>query len=330
LVFTDLPLKTWLPTEFKPRYSGVASATLKWRGRLDTIKDSAGAVTLNLDGTHINNPDILRRLLATKGLRTPDEINFKTAQLDFSYQDDVFQLTRAKLDLAGLLTVNATGALTSPDNKLEADLEWQGLTMGNWLPPSIAEQFSGDINGRVKIHVKQWKLKDGSYAGAIDLLRGQLRYTSVQTMLARFVNDRQLLEIPLTRAHFSYDWTDGVLAVTGIDLRGADRIGIRGDLAINRSGNIAGELLVGTRPGYLKSMAGLGDAVFSRDDAGLRWARVKVSGTIKKPEQDLSEQLAAQLRKHPFALLGLSGKLISWYVGNLFGAEDEWKRPIAP
>jgi hypothetical protein len=327
LVFTDLPLRTWLPTEFKPNYSGVATATLKWRGRLDTIKDSAGAVTLNLDGAHIHDPVLLQRLLAKKGLRTPDEIDFKTAQLDFSYQDQTFQLTRAQFDLPGLLTVNAVGTLTSPDNTLDADVNWQGLTIGNWLPPTLAEQFSGDINGHVKIHVHQWKLKDGSYVGAIDLVHGELRYTSVQSMLARFVNDRKLLEIPLTRAHFAYDWSDSLLTVNDIDLRGADDLGVQGGLAMSRSGALSGSLWIGTRPVYIKSMAGLGDAVFTRDYEGLLWARVKVSGTVKKPQQDLSTQLMTQLKRHPTALFGLSGKLISWYVGNLFGAENEWKRP---
>ena len=327
LAFTNLPLRTWLPAEFKPSYSGTAAATLKWRGRLDTIKDSAGAVTLNLDGAHIHNPVELRDLLAKKGLRAPEEIGFKTAQLDFSYQDRTFQLTRAQLDLPGILTVNAKGTLTSPDDGLDAEVNWQGLTVGNWLPPAIAEQFSGDLNGQVKIHVRRWKLKDGSYAGEMDLVRGELRYTSVQSMLARFVNDRRLLEIPLTRAHFSYDWSDDALAITGIDLRGADDIGVTGSLAMDRDGAISGVLWVGTKPAYLRSLAGLGDAVFQRKEAGLRWAKVTISGTMKEPRQDLSGQLMTQLKKHPSAVFGLSGKLVSWYVGNVFGAEEAWKRP---
>jgi hypothetical protein len=61
----------------------------------------------------------------------------------------------------------------------------------------------------------------------------------------------------------------------------------------------------------------------------LRWARVKVSGTAKDPKQDLSAQILGQLHKHPLALFSLSGKLISWYVGDAFGAGEEWKRPAA-
>ena len=327
LAFTQLPLQTWLPSEFKPRYSGVATAMLKWRGQLNTIKDSAGTVTVDLDGTQINNPILLRKFLAVKGLRAPDQIGFKTAQLDFTYQDQTFYLTRAQLDAPGILSASATAMLTTPDYRLDADVNWQGLTLGNWLPPAVAAQISGDVGGRVKFQVRQWKYKDGSYAGDVRLVHGRLRYTSVQSLLARFVKDPRLLEIPLTRALFSYRWNDGGLAVTGIDLRGADDIGVQGNLAVTKAGALSGTLWVGTKPVYLQSLLGLGDAVFSRNQAGLRWARVTVSGTAKEPKQDLSRQLLSQLGNHPTAMFGLAGKLVSWYVGNLFGAEEEWKRP---
>ncbi len=327
LNFKDLPLKTWLPPEFKPRYSGVATASLQWRGQPDTFKNSTGALSINLDGTHIHNPVLLQRMLRKTKLRAPDELDFKTAQLDFTYQDQTFQLTRAQLDVPGVITVGATGTLVEPDNTLDATMTWSGLTLGNWLPPEMARDISGDINGGVKVHVQKWKLKDGAYAGNIQLLNGELRYLSVQSMLARFVNDRRLLELPLTRATFSWTWNHGALAVSNIDLRADETLGVQGDLALTKSGKLSGLLWVGTKPVYLRSLMGLGDAVFFRNADGLRWARVTASGTAKEPKQDLSSQIMGQLHKHPLAFLSLSGKLISWYVGDWFGAEDEWKRP---
>ena len=72
LAFDQLPLKTWLPPDFKPRYSGVASATLKWHGQLNTKEGSSATIGINLDGTHISNPVLLRKFLATRGFRAPD------------------------------------------------------------------------------------------------------------------------------------------------------------------------------------------------------------------------------------------------------------------
>ena len=327
LKFTQLPLKVWLPSDFKPRYDGVATASLQWRGQLNTVKDSSGELSVNLDGTHVTNPPLLRALLKKTSLRTPEEINFKTAQFDFTYKDQVFQLTRAQIDAPGFITANVTGTLATPDKTLDAVMTWSGLKLSNWLPPKMAQQLSGDVGGGVKVHVRQWQFKDGSYGGDIQMVNGQLAYTSVQSMVARFVNDKRLLDIPLTRASFSWTFNAGALAVTNIDLRAGDAFGVQGNLGMSADGQVSGVLSVGIRPDYVGSLMGLGNAVFKRDDEGLRWAKVTVSGTTKKPKQDLSSQLMAQLPKHPLVVFGLAGKMASWYVGDWFGAAEEWKRP---
>jgi hypothetical protein len=326
VAFANLPLQTWLPNEFKPHASGVAQAALKWQGQLDTIKNSAGNVAINLDGAQMNMPPVLRRALAPKHLRTPDQIQFQKAQLNFSYQDKTFQLDHGDLVLPGILNAQLSGRI-SADTALDAVVDWQGLTIQDWLPSELADQFSGDINGHATFRVQKWKLGEGSYAGEIILLHGELRYTSVQSLLARFTNDRELLEVPLTRARFDWTWDHGNLSVNHIDLRGGDKLGVEGDLHMNLKKELSGVLWVGTKPTYLRALSGAGEAVFNRHQDGMVWARVTVSGTTRKPKEDLSTQMITQLKRRPFVVLGLGFKLASWYVGNLFGARDEWKRP---
>ena len=328
--FSQLPLNVWLPTEFKPNYNGVATASLQWRGQVRSLKDSTAALAVNLDGTHVNSPPLIRRLLAKSKLRTPDEIDFKTAEFNFSYANQVFQLTRAVVDAPGVISANAVGTVAPPDDTLDAVMTWNGLKLGNWLPPQIAEQVYGDVNGNVRVHARKWKLKDGSFGGDLQLVNGVLDHTSVQTMFARWVKDKTMLQIPLTRAALSYVWNAGSLSVSGIDLRGADAFGVQGALALSPDGALSGELSVGLRDKYVKTLMGLGDAVFTRKADGLLWAQVKVSGTLKKPKQDLSSQVIGQLGSHPFAAVGLGARLVSWTIGNWFGAAQEWKKAQAP
>ena len=47
-------------------------------------------------------------------------------------------------------------------------------------------------------------------------------------------------------------------------------------------------LWIGTKPEYLTWLPDAEKTVFMRHEDGLVWAKVKVSGTLKKPEQDLS------------------------------------------
>lgn len=327
--FSQLPLKVWMPSDFKPRYDGVATAHLQWHGQLRSVKNSTAAIAINLDNTHINNPPVLRRLLAKTKFRTPDEIDLRTARFNFAYKDEVFQLTNAHIDAPGVITADATGTLGPPDQTLDAVLTWKDLKLTPWLPREIASQIFGDLNGDVKVHVQRWQLKDGSYGGRLELVRGKLEYTSVQSAFARWMKDRALLEIPLTRASLAWAWNGGALIISDLDLRGDDAFGVQGGLMLGADGALSGDLQVGLRQKYVASLMGLGGPVFARDADGLRWAHVKVSGTAKKPKQDLSSQLMAQLPSHPLAVLGLGGRVISWTVGNWFGAAADWKRPAA-
>jgi hypothetical protein len=324
--FNDLPLQTWLPPDFKPHSSGNASAALQWQGRLDTVKDSSGAVAINLDGAKLNMPAVLKKALAPRGVQTPDDIQFQKADLNIAYQGQVFTLTRGDLALPGILNAQLSGTL-SAESLLQATVDWQGLTIQDWLPAALADQFSGDINGHATAQVSRWKMGEGVYGGNVTLLHGELRFTSAQSMLARFTNNRGLLDIPLTRARFSWVLDHENLTVTDIDLRGRDDVGVQGTLHMNSKKELSGYLWIGTKPVYLKSLAEAGAAVFSRHQDGLVWAKVNISGTTQKPRQDLSEQVIHQLKSRPLVVLGLGVKLTSWYLGNLFGAADEWKRP---
>jgi hypothetical protein len=326
LAITDLPLKTWLPDEFKPGAAGMAQAHLQWQGQLRTIRDSSGHVTLSLDGGTLRTPAILRRLLAAKKLRAPDDIQFKTAEMDVSYTDQTFQLNKGDFDLPGILRAQMSGALL-PGSQLKAQVAWQGLTIDDWLPPNLTDEFSGAVEGDAKMDVAKWKMGDGSYAGQIRLVSGQLSYTPFQSLLARFLNDRTLLELSLTRAKVDWTWNGKRIAVTALNLRAGDRFAITGNFVVAPDRSLSGTLWIGTRAEYVKRLAGLGEGVFFSGHDGLRWARVNLSGTTKKPQQDLASQLMAQLGHHPLAVFSLGFKGISWYVGNWFGAEKDWQRP---
>ena len=54
------------------------------------------------------------------------------------------------------------------------------------------------MQGDARMEVRKWKLGQGAYAGNIRLVDGQLSYTPFQSLLARFLNDRGLLELALT------------------------------------------------------------------------------------------------------------------------------------
>ena len=325
-VFDELPLKTWLPPDFKPRYSGEAKATMQFHGQLDTKKDATAAITVNLDGTHISDPKLLRQMLEKQGLRTPEEIHFDTAQLSFTYADEIFKCTQAKLIAPGVIIAVLTGSL-APGNALTATLDWTDLKIQDWLPEKYAQQFSGALGGHATLAVEKWKFGNGSYGGNMSLVDGVVTYTSPQTMLGRFLNQRGLLEEPLKKMQLTWALDERDVTVRDIDIRLGDDIGVKGDLASDDEKGLSGKIWIGMKPEYLQWLPEAEKLIFTRNEEGLIWAPVNVSGTLKKPKQDLSGKIVDDLTSHPWALIGLGGKVVSWYVGNWFGEQQKWERP---
>jgi hypothetical protein len=222
-----------------------------------------------------------------------------------------------------------TGSLT-PDGALLATLDWQDLIVQDWLPVDVAKQLSGHLSGHAALAVRKWKFVDGSYGGDMRLLNGELQYTSPQSMIARFLNNRDLLKMPVTRMQLAWTLDDRYITVRGIDVRLGNDVGVEGELTSDDEKGLSGVVWVGTKPEYLAWLPDAEKTIFTRNDEGLVWAKVKVSGTLKKPEQDLTTQVITDLKRHPLAIIGLGGKLVSWYVGNWFGAQTEWERPATP
>ncbi len=83
---------------------------------------------------------------------------------------------------------------------VERRCELAGAAYPGLAAARFAREFSGDINGHVKMTVREWKMENGSYGGKLTLLNGELAYTPFLRLLARFVGDRDLLTMPLTQA----------------------------------------------------------------------------------------------------------------------------------
>ena len=136
------------------------------------------------------------------------------------------------------------------------------------------------------MQVERWKMADGSYAGTIHLVDGQLSYTPFQSMLARFLNDRSLLELPLTRASFGWTWSGQRLTVSDLTCATAgNRFGVRGDLVVSPGANAFRHALDRHAARIRPQDGRPGRRTFSFPATdGLRWARVTLSGTVKKPQ----------------------------------------------
>lgn len=82
------------------------------------------------------------------------------------------------------------------------------------------------------------------------------------------------------------------VTIENLSLISQGSLRVTGTLAESTGGELTGELEIGMPEStVLGSPLGAVRAVFSRSDRGYRWAKVRVSGTVKDPRDDFEEQL---------------------------------------
>lgn len=72
-----------------------------------------------------------------------------------------------------------------------------------------------------------------------------------------------------------------------------------------KSGTLSGKIDFGLSPEYLEWLPKARERIFTRQSEGLVWTKVRISGTLNKPVNDLTPRLEGELKKDPAAAAGL-------------------------
>ena len=143
--------------------------------------------------------------------------------------------------------------------------------------------------------------RDGSGVSAeghLVLQQGVLTALPVLDVLAAYADTRRFRTLVLSDAQTDWRWRGGVLEFYNIVLGSESLVRLEGRLAIYPGGQLDGDLRLGLAPGTLATIPGAETLVFMPGERGLLWAPLRVTGTLEKPREDLSDRLmtAAGLR----------------------------------
>ena len=97
------------------------------------------------------------------------------------------------------------------------------------------------------------------------------------------------------------------IELSDIVLVSEDLVRVMGDLVID-NGKLNGEFRVGIMPGLLAHIPGAETKVFEYGEKGLRWAPLRITGTIDKPNEDLSERIIAAAGERIIELIPETGE----------------------
>lgn len=242
------------------------------------------------------------------------------------------KLSPVKLDKAEVRWQDSTLFLTALDaemwekTRLSATGEWDSISQRSAFEGAVTEipcvkllndTWSRRVTGEFDLSFEFEQTAESKNArGKIELKGGTLTALPVLDVLAAYADTRRFRVIQLTEARSDWRWRDGVLHFTNLVLASEGLIRLEGGLAL-RGRELDGMFRLGLPPGTLSQIPGAETHVFLPGERGFLWTTIRVTGTLDKPREDLSDRLIAAAGERMFEMLPETGEMVIRYSKTL-------------
>ncbi len=133
----------------------------------------------------------------------------------------------------------------------------------------------------------------GDAKGQIALNHAKFNILPWLGKVTALVNLPDITDVEVDKATTDYEWKDGKLSLTNLDIRKNDVMRIAGTADIDSASNVDGKLKLGLPSGVTSKWPDLQTKVFSVQLEDYNWADVHLTGTPDHLQEDLSPRLLA-------------------------------------
>ncbi len=314
---TGLDIVPFLPSDLANILSGRLSGNLSYNTDASG-KQAAGRGALSLDGARVHDWDYLYGLAKRAADPSLREARFREVSIDYALADEVF--TVGKLTVLGQdrFELQGRGSWNTKTAQANASLTVRRIPLGAYLPTSLSGNIlGGELGGQVDWAWRGKDLGDGNGGGSLRLDDARLEGFNFQHFLGRFLKSEAYDVIEIT--HGTSEWKQDAkgLLIHNLDILAPGQAGLRGWAHIAPDGALTGSVLAGLPEASLTWLPDATATVFARQDEGLHWCTIRLSGTVEKPENDFTAQAMRQLRRHPVAMTRLAIRGLSWWLGDI-------------
>jgi hypothetical protein len=231
-------------------------------------------------------------------------------------------LTLYALDLApaaqsdGFIHGEGTAG-TREDKSVNFKVRFGKVPLREWLPASWRNEVSGLAAGDVHWHGQSPKLEASQVEGSFRIEGGRVRQLPFLEKLASITGKKSITSLELSECSAAMAWNSPRIEIKNIAVEDKRKFRIEGTLSI-REKSLEGAIQLGVAPEYLEWLPHA-EEVFPKERAGYLWTTVHLSGTIDKPEQDLSPRVVEAVKESPGAFLGLVFRQLGDWLRNAFG-----------
>jgi hypothetical protein len=221
-----------------------------------------------------------------------------------------------KAESEGFIHAEGTAG-TREDKSIDFKVRIGKLPVRDWLPASWRDQVNGVAAGDAHWHGKSPKLEASQVEGSFRVEGGRVRQLPFLEKLASITGKKSIASLELNECSAEMAWNSPKLEIKNIAVADKGKFRIEGALSV-REKSLEGAIQLGLAREYLQWLPHA-EEVFPTERAGYLWTTVHLSGTIDKPEQDLSPRIVEALKESPGAFLGLIFRQFGDWLRNAFG-----------
>jgi hypothetical protein len=231
-------------------------------------------------------------------------------------------LTVYKIDLAagpgddGFIQAEGRAG-TGEDKSVGFQIKFGKLPLREWLPAGWNDHVAGVALGEVHWKGRSPKLEESQMQGSLRVEGGRVRRLPFLQKLSSITGRKSIEQLELNECSAEVDWKSPKIEVKEIAIEDKGKFRIEGSLTIHERA-LGGALRLGVSREYLEWLPNA-EEVFPSEKTGYLWTTVNLSGTIDKPEQDLSPRVVEALKESPGAFLGLIFRSFGEWLKEAFG-----------
>lgn len=321
LTLDSFDLKSWLPSDFKHRVDARGNGDVFWKGTWKDPLQSTAVGKIFIPACSYRFRPVFLTALKRYGVELPETMELDGFNLHFSQAGPRFDITHLGVTSHRGLSLKGYGHWVA-DQSWETNLEVAGLDAGMWKPKG----GSGRVQGRVALK-GQWistkpQLREGRGTATLRVENARMTDFQFQKSLARFLKTDEVRDLRFRDFELSGEGDIRSVLIRNVRMYSPGKLGLEGSIQTGADGSLSGTVWLGLPAQWLEWLPEAQTTVFPRKKEGLCWARVRISGTTAKMEQDLGSQIMRALRRHPLALIGLGFRAASWWLGDALGTYD--------
>ena len=185
--------------------------------------------------------------------------------------------------------LEASGEWDQPSHNFSIDGRIGGVKCAEILNPDWAKRLLGEIRGQF---ILGNPAGHPSASGQLAIDQGTLTALPVLDALASYADTSRFRTLTHSEAHSDWRWDREQLEFTRLVLASEGLIRLEGRVSI-RGRDLDGQLRLGLAPGTLATIPGAESHVFTPGERGLMWTPLRLTGTLDKPREDLTDRLLA-------------------------------------